>query len=401
MRWPAPEVFRTKVTSPPSCSVSVYQPRSPMPLSTPPVMELAPSVANAREYAFSEAAAPGEAPALPLRRLASRLREHHACIIGLLVFGTLSQRSVIEAALHDALGAPAWPVLWVEGASCNGTALAGVQAFALQGGPVEPILVDGRVAATRYTLGNTACCWVGGALPDDVHAAPGVQTMQAFSTLEKALNAAGFAFGDLVRTWCYNHDLLAWYDEFNRARSALYRTIAFRTGASPASTGISATNPADAALVLGGLALRPTGPGDGVHTIGSPLQCPAPAYGSAFSRAVELRLGSTQRVLVSGTASIEPGGATVWEGNIRRQIELTMRVVAAILESRHLNWSDVTRAIAYFKSPDFVPVFEDWCRTHGWNNPPCLRLHCDICRDDLLFEIELDAETANTDHSAS
>lgn len=369
--------------------------------SAPLVSEPATSAVNARELALTEAAAPGENPSLPLHRLSSRLREHRACIIGLMVFGSISRRAAIEAGLRDALGDPAWPVLWVEGAACNGNTLAGVQAFALAGGSVERVRVEGRVVATRYTVGNTACCWIGEALPDDVHAAPGVQTTQAFITLEKALNAAGFAFGDLVRTWCYNHDLLAWYDEFNHARSALYRTVAFRTGASPASTGISAANPAGAALVLGGLALRPAGPGDFVHAIGSPLQCPAPAYGSAFSRAVEIRIGSVRRVLVSGTASIEPGGATVWEGNIRRQIELTMRVVAAILESRHLNWSDVTRAIAYFKSPDFVPVFDDWCRTHGWNNPPCLRLHCDICRDDLLFEIELDAETAHTAHSAS
>lgn len=373
-----------------------------MSLSDPSVLELAPTAANAREFAFSEAAASGENPSVPLRRLARRLREHHACLIGLMVFGSLAARPAIEKALRAVLGVPAWPVLWVEGASCNGTALAGVQAFALEGGPVEPIVIDGRVVATRYTVGNTALCWVGGILPDDIHTAPGVQTTQAFAALEKALNAAGFAFGDLVRTWCYNHELLAWYDEFNHARSARYRTIAFRTGSSPASTGISAANPAGAALTLAGLALRPLKPGQpGAREIGSPLQCPAPAYGSVFSRAVEIQLGTTQRVLISGTASIEPGGASVWQGNIRRQIDLTMRVIAAIQESRGLGWSDVTRAIAYFKSPDFVPAFENWCREHGWTNPPCIHLHCDICRDDLLFEIELDAETANTDHSAS
>lgn len=373
-----------------------------MPLSAPPSLELSPTIAHARELAFSEAAAPGEAPALPLRRLAARLRDHNACLVGLMVFGSLAARPAVEAALHDALGAPAWPVLWVDGAGCHGTALAGVQAFALEGGPVEPILLNGRVVATRYMIGNTALCWVGGIVPDDIHATPGIQTTQAFAALEQALNTAGFAFGDLVRTWCYNHELLAWYDEFNRARSALYKQVAFRTGSLPASTGISAANPAGAALTLAGLALRPVKPGhDGAREIGSPLQCPAPAYGSAFSRAVELRLGPARRVLVSGTASIEPGGATVWRNDVRHQIELTMRVVAAILESRELGWHDVTRAIAYFKSPGFVPVFDDWCREHGWTNPPCLRLHCDICRDDLLFEIELDAETADTDHSAS
>ena len=347
----------------------------------------------ARELTLTEISRPGEAPALPFCRLAARLRERRGTPIGLMIFGSLAARLSIEMAMSDALGAPVWPVLWVEGASCNGAALAGVQAFALADGRIEPVVLDGRVLATRYKVGDADLCWVGGVLPENPAVAPGLQTEQAFTNLEKVLNAAGFALGDLVRTWCYNRDLLEWYGEFNRVRSARYREVAFRTGSTPASTGISATNLAGAALVLAGLAIRPSDPARGAKEIGSPLQCPAPAYGSAFSRAMEFELDGSRRILVSGTASIEPGGATVWADDIHRQIELTMRVVGAILEVRGLGWSDVTRALAYFKSPAYVPAFEAWCREHGWENPPCINLHCDICRDDLLFELELDAET--------
>ena len=346
-----------------------------------------------RELMLSETVRPGEEPVLALRRLAIRLREQNASLIGLMIFGNVAARLSIETAMRDVLGAPDWPVLWVEGASCHGAALAGVQAFALVGGRGEPVMLEGRVVATRYTVGDTALCWVGGVVAEDTAATRGLQTEQAFNQLEKALNAAGFVFGDLMRTWCYNHDLLAWYGEFNHVRSARYRKVAFRTGSLPVSTGISATNLAGAAIVLAGLAMRPARADGGAREIGSPLQCPAPAYGSAFSRAMEFELGGKRRVLVSGTASIEPGGATVWTDDINRQIELTMRVVAAILEARGLGWADVTRALAYFKSPAFVPVFETWCREYGWENPPCINLHCDICRDDLLFEIEVDAET--------
>jgi len=349
----------------------------------------------ARELTFTESAFPGEQPSQPLNRLAARLRENHAGIIGLMIFGSIAERRLIEAAMQDALGATTWPMLWIEGASCHGAALAGVQAFVLSGGTVEPITVNGRVMASRYTIGDTEFCWVGGVLPDDTHAEPGLQTTQAFDALERTLNAAGFALSDVVRTWCYNHELLKWYDEFNRARSARYRTVAFRTGSLPASTGISAVNPAGAALILAGLAIRPINAAGNAHEIGSPLQCPAPAYGSAFSRAVEMTLGTTRRVLISGTASIEPGGATVWKNDIHHQVGLTMSVVGAILKSRGLGWRDVTRAIAYFKSPDFVPAFEHWCNEHDWETPPCINLHCDICRDDLLFELELDAETSS------
>ncbi len=348
----------------------------------------------ARELTFNEAALLGEAPLAPLLRLAARLREERATLIGLMIFGSFDARRAIEDALARSLGEPTWPVLWIDGASCHGTALAGVQAFALTHGAVDPVVLDGRVVASRYSLGDATLCWVGEMFPNDPTASPAEQTTQAFANLVRSLHAAGFALGDVVRTWCYNEHLLAWYDAFNRVRSGLYRGTRFRTGSAPASTGISAANSAGAALTLAALAVRPARPGDAtVHAreVASPLQCPAPAYGSAFSRAMELRLGNERRLLISGTASIEPGGATVWHYDIDRQTDLTLQVIGAILESREMGWSHVTRAIAYFKSPRYAASFESRCRRLGLPPFPRVQLHCDICRDDLLFELELDA----------
>lgn len=347
---------------------------------------------SAREKTYSEAARTGEGPAAVARRLAARLLADHATPIGMMVFGSLSARPVIDAALKAELGDAPCPALWIEGAACADVPLAGVQIVALIGGPVTPVWLDGRVVASCYTLGENELCWVGASLPDDIHAPRDEQTTAAFRSVERSLHAAGFGLADVIRTWCYNHELLAWYDGFNRARSALYRQVAFRSGATPASTGISASNPAGAALVLAGLACRPAIPGKGARPVGSPLQCPAPAYGSAFSRAMELDLGARRRLLVSGTASIAPGGESVFPDDPARQIALTMRVVAAILESRGMDWSHVTRGLAYFKSPAYERHFMEWCSGNGWLNPPCISLHCDICRDDLLFEIEADAE---------
>lgn len=366
---------------------------SPASLAPPAHADLAPPLLpSARELTFTEAAKPGEAPAALLGRLADRLDDARADLIGLMVFGSVSILPKFEATLRELLREKARPILWVDGASCHGATLAGVQAFALAGALVEPVAIRGHVVAARYRIGDTELCWVGGTTPPDAGAAPREQTTRAFHALGDALHAAGFGLRDLVRTWCYNRDLLGWYSEFNHARSALYHEVGFRLGATPASTGISAANPAGTALVLAGLAARPRFGGDVARVIASPLQCPAPAYGSAFSRAVELDLGARRRLIVSGTASIEPGGATVWRDDIVNQVELTMQVIEAILASRGLAWRDVTRGIAYFKSPGFTGVFEAWCRRRGWSDPPVLNLHCDICRDDLLFELEVDAE---------
>jgi len=46
--------------------------------------------------------------------------------------------------------------------------------------------------------------------------------------------------------------------------------------------------------------------------------------------------------------------------------------------------------VAHFKSPADYPRFAEWCARHE-RGFPVVSADCDICRDDLLFEIELDA----------
>jgi enamine deaminase RidA (YjgF/YER057c/UK114 family) len=96
-------------------------------------------------------------------------------------------------------------------------------------------------------------------------------------------------------------------------------------------------------------------------------------------------------LLVSGTASIAPGGQTMWPEDVRQQIVLTMEVVEAILESRGFGFSDITRATAYFKHRADIPAFADWRAGRELRSLPFVAAQCGICRDDLLFELEADA----------
>jgi len=67
-----------------------------------------------------------------------------------------------------------------------------------------------------------------------------------------------------------------------------------------------------------------------------------------------------------------------------------MKVVEAILQNVGMGWTHTVRAIAYFKYRKDYPLLDQWLREH--NTPlPHIKLECDICRDDLLFELELDA----------
>ena len=175
-------------------------------------------------------------------------------------------------------------------------------------------------------------------------------------------------------------------------RTKIYSGVKFRTGSLPASTGVGAKNPAGTALALAAWAFRPLDKSTRAGEIASPLQCPAPAYGSSFSRALEISTNAGRRLFISGTASIAPGGKTLWVDDTHKQVELTMDVVEAILRSRGLTFANLTRATAYFRYAADAGIFSEWLAANRQEQMPVVSAQCDVCRDDLLFELEADAE---------
>lgn len=114
-------------------------------------------------------------------------------------------------------------------------------------------------------------------------------------------------------------------------------------------------------------------------------------YKSSFSRAVEMEFLTHRVLFISGTASIDKDGKSAHSGDAARQIDLTMRVVEALLRSRRMTWNDLFRGIAYFKNMADRPLCDRYRREHGIPAFSLAAAHRDICRSELLFEIELDA----------
>lgn len=343
------------------------------------------------EIVLTETMRMGESVIGVFHRLAGKLAAQEAELLSLMIYASVAVRDEIECAMLSGLGETQWPVTWIDGASCDGAPLAGVQAFAVRGRTVTRVRRGDRIVGAVYEDAGARHCLFGGLGPTVRSLGASEQVRQTIGNLEWALDQAGFELADIVRTWFFNDDILAWYDEFNGVRSAHYAGVKFRTGSLPASTGIGIRTADGAALTLAARAVRPIGQGGCATEIGSPLQCPAPAYGSSFSRAMEVDSGGWRRLLVSGTASIFPGGKTAWIGDPRKQIDLTMEVVGAILQSRHMDYGNVTRATAYYRDSSFVRLFKEWCAAHDLQLLPVVNTQGVICRDDLLFEIELDA----------
>jgi len=324
-------------------------------------------------------------------RLSTRLKQRVGEVLMVMAYGSVGAHAAVMDQLRRELGAIDWPVLWVEGASCIDAPVAGFQVFILPEGKVERLRLDGRVVGTVFHDGGARHCLLAGLTPSDGSRSRAEQCEQFFGSVASVLVEAGFSYGDIARTWFYNDEILAWYDDFNRVRTAFYAKQKFTTGSLPASTAVLGRNPGGTALTFAAWAVVPAAPGATVREVASPLQCPAPAYGSSFSRAMEISSGGRKRLLVSGTASIEPGGKTVWQGDTAKQIALTMEVVEAMLRPSGLSFGDVTRATAYFKHAADQTILQSWLDANGLAGMPVVPVHCDICRDDLLFEIELDA----------
>ena len=282
-----------------------------------------------------------------------------------------------------------WPVVWLQGDACTDVSLYSMQAVALSGIIPLPVRSGRRNIGFIYEDDCARYCRLCGLLPSDLTASRSGQTRSAFETAAAILTQNGFSFADTVRTWIYLDHLLEWYEDFNAVRTAFFDEAGIFDHMVPASTGIGARNPFGAAITMDVFAVQPKSPEFTIQPVASPLQNPALDYQSSFSRAVELGSPTHRTLLISGTAGIAPDGKTAHPDEPEKQIRLTMDVVKAILESRGMNWNNLVRGIAYFKDMAYLPIY----KRVAFNIPhfPLAVSHADVCRHDLVFEIEVDA----------
>ena len=288
-----------------------------------------------------------------------------------------------------------WPLTLLHGDACSGTTVTGSQFIALAGAELNPIMDGDRLVGNWYDTDDARYCLLGDIRADDLTLGREEQAQAVFEKMEALLQQADMEFTDIARTWLYLNNLLEWYDEFNAVRTKFFEERGTFDKMVPASTGIGAGTAAGEEMVCALLAVKPKHDGVKVFAVPSPLQCPALDYKSSFARAVEIDQPGSRLLTISGTASIEPGGKTVHLGDTEKQIELTMEVVHEILRSRDMDWSDTSRAIAYFKDDSEAYLLEQYCLKNNLPELPVAISHADVCRHDLLFEIELDAVKAH------
>ncbi len=222
------------------------------------------------------------------------------------------------------------------------------------------------------------------------------ETDEAIKLTETILKDADWSFHNVCRTWFYLDEILDWYGDFNHIRNAIYERIGFFNGnpnvVIPASTGIYGKNANGNACTLDVLAIRSRN--------GRPLefkrmvnarQNEATDYGSAFSRGITIHTDSAACMFISGTASIDESGKTIHLGDMKRQTKRTFQNIETLLDGLGAEMKDIVQATAFVKFPEDAETFYQVRREMKLENVPMICTVADVCRDDLLFELDATA----------
>ncbi len=298
---------------------------------------------------------------------------------------------------------PPVPHSYIEGRPCIGGLFSGVQVWTVDAEPgvrCTQVEAGPGSGATRVDAAGGRMLFLSGVTGRAPGAAapggPYRAFMAAFQQADALLRREGFSFANVARTWLFLDRLLQTYEDLNRARSAFLKDVGLLTSDPeaflPASTGIQGRNPAGTECLLDVLAVAGVPDGKALLLpIRSPRQDSAFLYGSAFARGMQVGTGDAPLLLVSGTASIDRQGLTTCIGDRPGQIVETYRNVAAILQDRGASLGDVALAIRYFKDEACWRAHRDLAERGLLPDLPAIDVLADVCRDDLLFEMEATA----------
>ena len=317
-------------------------------------------------------------------------------------------RKIVRACFGEAM-----PVTtFVVQPPCCGAAL-GLELWAL-GGPAVTVK---RLGPHLLAVESEGIRWIycGGIRGDATKAGAFGESLSAFEQMNQQLAAAGVGFDQVVRNWIYVNQITKGpdgqqrYQELNRARTEFYhdRRLCAKNRAQcapetiyPASTGIGTQGDG---ITMSCMALDSQRPDVFLMPLENPQQTSAYDYQAKyspqspkFSRAMAVVQGHFVSTLVSGTASIVDA-KTVYPGDIVRQTEQTVenieRLIAPENFARHgmagsgATLKDIAKLRVYVKHPE---DYERCCAVVERLLPriPAIYLHADVCRPDLLVEIE-------------
>lgn len=222
------------------------------------------------------------------------------------------------------------------------------------------------------------------------------QSVEIFRLVSEVLRKENFPIENIIRQWNYIEQITGFdgtnqhYQMFNNVRSNFYNQAIWTTGY-PAATGIG-TN-------LGGVlvdidAAVFTRPECFTTPIDNKLQVTAHAYSSQvlevaheqkatpkFERAKSMTFNDQKLIYISGTAAIR-GEESLSGAGLEQQLHITMENIAQLTGN-----ADIKMLRVYLKEKSHYQEASELLNKYRLNIP--ISYMCaDVCRDELLIEIE-------------
>jgi enamine deaminase RidA (YjgF/YER057c/UK114 family) len=323
--------------------------------------------------------------------LMSELAANNVAIVRQVTYGSSEFNCQVQSVFENRGQNIDWPSVWVPSNSNKSNDADGIFIHAISNTNIERLFFNDKVIASCYNTDSAKVCFINGLQPTDFNQTRPEQAQDTFLAIQRILKSANMELTDIVRTWFYNNDILGWYDDFNKVRTFFYQECGVYKNRIPASTGVGVFHPQNAAITAHVLAMQPLTDNFQITNVESPLQCSATSYGSTFSRATKVAFPDYEHVYVSGTASINDEGETVCLDDLKGQVLKTFKVVNEILQSCDMSYKDVVSGVVYLKHYDDIARFQEIQKELTLLNFPAIVTENIVCRDNLLFEIEVEA----------
>jgi len=248
-----------------------------------------------------------------------------------------------------------------------------------------------------------------------------VQSEGAYSLMKQILSNESMTFSDVIRQWNYIEGILSIntetgreyqnYQVLNDVRALYYSKEKFEHGY-PASTGIGMNA---GGIILEFIAIKPEN-GVNIVPLKNPAQTDAYDYSQGvlvgnssgqnskksspkFERAKYIAINEKKTIYVSGTASIREE-KTIGVNDVKQQTEVTINNIANLISKINLENSGISNNYekisfsfirVYVKNISEIDAVKKICNSY-YKDVPINYLVADICRDNLLVEIEGIAE---------
>lgn len=323
-----------------------------------------------------------------------------------------AHRPLCEGLLGEVLGDSAPLTHYVVQPPADGAAL-GLEAWIIAGAAVRLERPGAGILTVEH--GGLRWVYVGGVEAVASTGSARAQTLEVLRGLQRRLKLARSGFEDVVRTWFYVGDINGRgrggprYAALNAARTEFFKQFEFSRACMtalpdqsvyPASTGIGM---AGHGLSGGCMALQTDAACARLVALENPRQTPpcryAPGYSPQspkFARGMALVAGGHLTTWISGTASIVDS-RSVFSGDIERQTRQTLDNIRDLIApdnfARHglrgcgPGLAGLAKVRVYLKRPEDYPRCRAICEQR-LGALPAVYVQADICRPELLVEIE-------------